>query len=218
MKFEFPPTPPLSDKHHGISKSIPILTWPRLHLSIPDKEETHYVPLVVFCEALHLHQESIQWQTMQTAPRNMTDSWPTKSRKQWPKYTHHTSSAEDSRLFLVPSFLDKLRDWYTKFTRCGTLFWSALRARWRQNEMETAASSAFLFLAHKAKHTKTNRISRLGLHNCGFRQLPPHMLALVAQLLSNATIKPLQLQQSELVSHVVTTLLKSTCLNRFMFP
>ena len=44
-------------------------------------------------------------------------SWPTKSRKQWLKsqntliITHHTSSAEDSWLFLVPSFLDKLRDW-----------------------------------------------------------------------------------------------------------
>ena len=86
--------------------------FPMSSCSILDKEETHYVPLVVFCEALHLHQESIQWQTMQTAPRNMTDSWPTKSRKQWPKYTHHTSSAEDSWLFLVPFSLDKLRDWY----------------------------------------------------------------------------------------------------------
>ena len=42
------------------------------------------------------------------------------------------------------------------------------------------------------------------------------MLALVAQLLSNATIKP-QLRQSDLVSHVVTTLLKSTCSNRFKY-
>ena len=69
-------------------------------------------------------------------PQNVTDSWPTKSRKQWLKsqntliITHHTSSAEDSWLFLVPSFLHKLRDWYTEFTSC-TLFWSALRARWR---------------------------------------------------------------------------------------
>ena len=42
--------------------------FPMSLCSILDKEETHYVPLVVFCEALHLHQESIQWQTMQTAP------------------------------------------------------------------------------------------------------------------------------------------------------
>ena len=102
-------------------------------------------------------------------------------------FTHQTSSAEDS-WYLFPSTNFETD---TEFTRCGTLFLDALRARWRQNGMETAASSAFLFLAHKAKHTKTNRISRFGLHNCGFRQLPPHMLALVAQLLSNATIKPL---------------------------
>ena len=81
--------------------------------------------------------------------------------------------------------------------------------------METAASSVFLCLTHKAKHTKTNRISRFGLHHCRFRQLPPHMLALVAQLLPNATIKPLKLWQSELLSHVVTTLLKSTCSSMF---
>ena len=82
-------------------------------------------------------------------------------------------------------------------------------------KLQPAVPSCFW---HKAKHTKTNRISRFGLHNCGFRQLPPHMLALVAQLLPNATIKPLQLQQSELVSHVVTTLLKSICFNMLMFP
>ena len=211
--------------------------------SILDKEETHYVPLVVFCEALHLHQESIQWQTMQTAPTQfagLLKEWLTRVAQRVSMFTieihgiwliHDLRSLgnndQNTHIILLPlKTLDS--SWClfpstnfetdTEFTRCGTLFLDALRACWRQNGMETAASSAFLFLAHKAKHTKTNRISRFGLHNCGFRQLPPHMLALVAQLLSNATIKPLQLQQSELVSHVVTTLLKSTCLNRFMFP
>ena len=66
-------------------------------------------------------------------------------------------------------------------------------SRWRQNEMDTAASRTFLFLVHTAKANQTNRISRFDRENGRFRQVPPHMLALVAQLLSNAKFSHLQL-------------------------
>ena len=71
--------------------------------------------------------------------------------------------------------------------KIGTWFHSApnLRAGVKMKwTLQPAVPSCFWHI----QQSKTNRISRFDRENGRFRQVPPHMLALVAQLLSNANI------------------------------
>ena len=90
--------------------------------------------------------------------------------------------------------------------KIGTWFHSApnLRAGVKMKwTLQPAVPSCFWHI--QQKQTKTNRISRFDGENGRFRQVPPHMLALVAQLLSNANIQPLQRSESVLTFFHNTT-------------
>ena len=92
--------------------------------------------------------------------------------------------------------------------KIGTWFHSApnLRAGVKMKwTLQPAVPSCFWHI--QQKQTKTNRISRFDRENGRFRQVPPHMLALVAQLLSNAKFSHCNAQNR--FWHFFTTPLRS---------